>query len=122
MNAEIPEKPDHRLNIYINLFLYRTTLRWRKPPFAISGLDCHQVLPLRHPGEMMGTHLPTVPPSPFITFTRTVTVNFRPRRAVYENVIVSLEDVDQGPLGTRGRVEQHGALSGVDKEDFNCSI
>ena len=85
---------------------------------ALSGLDCHHVLPLQHPDEMMGAHLPTVPPSPFITFTRTVTVNFRPRRAVYENVIVSLEDVDQGPLGTRGRVEQHGALSGVDKEDF----
>ena len=76
------------------------------------------MLPLQRADEMMGAHLPTVPLSTFITFTRTVTVNFRPRRAVYENVIVSLKDVDQGPLGTRGRVEQHGALSGVDKEDF----
>ena len=79
-------------------------------PGPLKGTHCGTV--------MMGAHLPTVPLSPFITFMRTVTVNFRPRRAVYENVIVSLEDVDQGPLGTRGRVEQHGALSGVDKEDF----
>ena len=77
---------------------------------AFPGLDCQHVLPLQCTDEMMGAHLPTVPLSPFITFTRTVTVNFRPRRAVYGNVIVSLGDVVQGKLDTRGRVEQHDAL------------
>ena len=31
--------------------------------FAIPGLECHRVLPRRLPGELRGTHLPSVSPS-----------------------------------------------------------